>query len=54
MNILSRSELANYFPFSLPQIDPIFSSRPPDQTTSWIQITRLDKTRPYYVFRTDH
>ena len=30
----------------MPQIDPIFSSRPPDQTTSWIQITRLDQTRP--------
>ena len=42
----SRSELANYFPFSVPQIDPIFSSRPPDQKTSWIQITRLDQTRP--------
>ena len=30
----------------MPQIDPIFSSRPPDQTTSWIQITRLGQTRP--------
>ena len=30
----------------MPQIDPIFSNRPPGQTTSWIQITRLDKTRP--------
>ena len=38
----------------MPQIDPIFSSRPPDQTTSWIQITRLDQTRPDRVFRTDH
>jgi len=46
LNILSRSELTNYFSFHLPQIDPTFSSRPPDQTTSWIQITRLDQTRP--------
>ena len=45
LNILSRSELTNYFSFSLPQFDPIFSSRPPDQTTSfWIQITRPDQT----------
>ena len=46
MNILSRSELANNFSFSLPQIDQIFSSKPPDQTTSWVQITRLDQTGP--------
>ena len=44
--ILSRNELANYFSFSLPQIDLIFSSRPLDQTTSWIKITRLGQTRP--------
>ena len=38
----------------MPQIGPIFSSRPLDQTTSWIQITTLDQTRPDHVFRTGH
>ena len=54
--ILSRNELANYFSFSLPQIDPIFSSRPLDQTSSWIQITSvwLGQARQDPIFRTDH
>ena len=30
----------------MPQNDPIFASTPPDQTTSWMQITRVGQTRP--------
>ena len=44
----SRSELADYFSFSLPQIDPIFSSRPSEQTTSWIW---PDQKGPYFSDR---